>query len=119
LPAFAVMGIIFWFSSQPSDQFINFGLLDWAVKKIGHVIGYGLLALSFWFGFDFQSNRRWATWCLALVYAITDEFHQSFVPGRHPSIWDVVIFDQLGILIGLWIAQRWLNKNDQPLTADR
>ncbi len=81
---------------------LNFGLLDWAVKKGGHMVGYGLLAWSYWFAFDFRADRCWLAWSLALAYAFTDEFHQSFVPGRHPSIWDVVIFDNLGAMIGLW-----------------
>jgi VanZ family protein len=38
-----------------------------------------------------------------VLYAATDEFHQSFVPGRKPWIWDVVVFDNLGALIALWL----------------
>jgi VanZ family protein len=101
------MGIIFWFSSRPSDELSNFGLLDLAVKKGGHMLGYGFLALCYWVGFEFRREKRGLAWGLALAYAVTDEFHQSFVPGRHPSIWDVVIFDNLGAILGLWFGNRW------------
>jgi VanZ family protein len=50
---------------------------------------------------------------LTLLYAVTDEIHQSFVPGRHPSIWDVVIFDNLGALIGLWLMHSY-RKEKRP-----
>ena len=40
---------------------------------------------------------------LCLVYAITDEFHQSFVPGRGPEIRDVFI-DTIGSSVGMSIG---------------
>lgn len=119
LPALLTMIVIFWFSAQPSSELPNFGVVDWLIKKSGHVGEYAVLAFWISFAFKFQKDRHWLAWLLALLYAGTDEFHQSFVPGRHPSIWDVIIFDQLGIWIGLWITQRYFNKNDQPLMADR
>lgn len=99
-----VMGIIFLFSSQPSKNLPDFGLFDIIVKKGGHMFGYGLLASSYWFGFGWEKKKRPLVWLFALLYAMTDEFHQSFVSGRHPSIWDVMIFDNLGALISLWVT---------------
>ncbi len=104
IPALLVMGIIFLFSSQSSAQLPNFDWADKFIKKGGHMIGYALLAFAYWHGFGMQSNRRGLSWLLALLYALTDEVHQSFVPGRHPTIWDVLIFDNLGALISLWLA---------------
>ena len=49
LPAVLVMAVIFVFSSIPSDELPNFGLWDLLVKKGGHVLGYGLLALAYLF----------------------------------------------------------------------
>ena len=68
------------------------------------MVGYGLLALSYWYAFAWAGNRRWLAWLLAVFYACTDEFHQSFTQGRHPSMWDVLIFDNLGALVSLWLA---------------
>ena len=110
IPALLMMSIIFWFSSQPSPQLPKFDWADTFIKKGGHVIGYALLALSYWHGFGMQGNKRRLAWMLALLYALTDEFHQSFVPGRHSTIWDVIIFDNLGALISLWIVDRQLKE---------
>lgn len=104
LPAIVMMLVIFWFSSQPSSEIPTFDWADRIIKKGGHMIGYGLLALSYWRAFDFKEGKRWVIWLLAVLYALTDEFHQSFVPGRSASIWDVLIFDNFGALISLWLT---------------
>ncbi len=83
-------------------------LLQTVINKGGHMIGYGLLALAFWRMFEFEEKRSWLAWLLTVLYALTDEFHQSFVPGRHPSLFDVFFFDALGALIALWLASRFL-----------
>ena len=77
------------------------------MKKSGHVIGYAALAASYWRGLGMKKEKRWLAWLLAILYAVTDEYHQSFTPGRHPSVWDVLIFDNLGALIALWLANRY------------
>ena len=104
LPAVVMMLVIFAFSAQSVQVLPDFGWADYLVKKGGHMVGYALLALSFWYALAWRSDRHWLAWLLAILYAITDELHQSYVPGRHPSIWDVVIFDNLGALISLWVA---------------
>src|ERR1043165_6879517 len=101
LPALIMMIVIFLFSAQPAARLPNFDWADTLVKKGGHMIGYGVLALLYWRALDFERNKRWLAWLLVLLYAITDEFHQSFVSGRHPTIRDVMIFDSLGALISL------------------
>jgi VanZ family protein len=101
------MGMIFFLSSQPSENLPNFNLLDRAVKKGGHMIGFGLLAVSYLHALGTERKRYWLAWTFAILYAMTDEIHQSFVPGRGPSIWDVVIYDNLGALIALgWVNWR-------------
>ena len=112
-PAFAIMLVVFWFSAQPGSELPDFDWADRILKKGGHVIGYALLALSYWRAFDFKEEKCWLAWLLAVLYAITDEFHQSFVPGRNPSIWDVVIFDNFGALISLW-AVNFYKKQKRP-----
>jgi VanZ family protein len=67
------------------------------------MLGYALIALSYWRALGFLPKRQWVAWCLAILYAATDELHQSFVPGRSPSIWDVLVFDNLGAILALWL----------------
>ena len=98
-PALLMMAVIFAFSSRTSQELPNFGSWDHVVKKMGHGLGYGLLALSYWRGHGFRRGGNWVAWLMALAYSVTDEFHQSFVPGRTPSLLDVFVFDNLGALI--------------------
>ena len=81
------------------------------------MIVYAFLALTYLYAFDFKKDNRWIAWLLAILYAATDEFHQSFTAGRHPSVWDVLIFDNLGALISLWLAKVYLERK-QPDHAD-
>ena len=83
------------------------------------MLGYGLLALSYWHAFGWTGRRRWLAWALAILYACTDEFHQSFVWGRHPSIWDVLVFDNLGALISIWLAGRCIKQKRPEEVSDR
>jgi VanZ family protein len=101
---------IFGFSSIPSSEMPRFGVLDFLLKKGGHALGYGLLSLTYLRGLT-KGNcvhaRRdlFLSWMMATLYSTTDEFHQSFVPGRHPSASDVLI-DSLGAAIMLfWISR--------------
>ncbi len=42
------------------------------------------------------------TLIITLLYAISDEYHQSFVPGRDPSLVDI-LFDFIGCFGGVFI----------------
>jgi VanZ family protein len=116
LPAVLMMLAIFLFSAG-SAVHTQEPLLQTVINKGGHMIGYGLLALAFWRMFEFEENRFWLAWLLAVLYALTDEYHQSFVPGRHPSLFDAMFFDALGALIALWLVSRLL-KSKRPDPTD-
>jgi VanZ family protein len=72
-----------------------------------------MLAMSYWRVFDFKDERRWVAWLLALSYAVTDEYHQSFVPYRHSTAFDVLVYDNIGAILSLWIVGRFA-KQKQP-----
>lgn len=111
LPAVLIMVSIFIFSSQPSDELPSFDWADTMVKKGGHVIGYAILTWSYWYAFGMQASKRGLVWLFAMLYALTDELHQFFVPGRYSSIWDVLIFDNLGAIISLWLGGGRMKNN--------
>jgi len=54
-----MMLVIFLFSARPSSDLPNFGWADTIVKKGGHVIGYALLAWSYWHMFDYRRGKLW------------------------------------------------------------
>jgi VanZ family protein len=95
LPVLVWACVIFAFSSIPS---LNSGLGTWdyVLRKGAHMTEYAILALLL--------VRATGSYVWALVftvsYAATDEFHQTFVRGRHGSPIDVGI-DAVGALIGL------------------
>jgi VanZ family protein len=102
-PAILIMVLIFLFSSIPARGLPNFGTFDFFAKKGAHMIGYALLGSAYLHGLGRpQPRNRWFAWLLAVIYALTDEFHQSFVAGRGSWIGDVGI-DAAGAFAGSWI----------------
>ncbi|MEM4292549.1 MAG: VanZ family protein [Thermoplasmata archaeon] len=68
-------------------------------------VGFGLLLYCGFFVIG-GSARHFAVnlaWCLGTVYAATDEYHQSFVPGRSAD-WKDVVADASGVFLGILIA---------------
>ena len=101
VPALIVMGVIFWVSSTPGSNLPDFGVFENLVETGGHFLGYVLLAQAYLFAIGSQGTRSW--WIagfLAILYGISDEIHQSFVPGRDASIIDLGV-DALGISLSL------------------
>ena len=102
----AVWGaVIFALSSEPNLRFVADDDLDLVVRKIGHMGVFGILAVLVWFALGRMRLRRRWVWAFAatVLYAITDELHQGFVAGRHPSPVDVGI-DTAGALIALAVV---------------
>ena len=97
LAPLALMGVIFWFSSQPAAAHHAWWVI--VVRKLGHVTGYALLT-GLWTWALWGAARRPLLWAvlISLVYACTDEFHQTFVRGRTGTPRDVLI-DAIGIAI--------------------
>jgi len=99
LPALLLMLIIFFLSAQPGSDLPNFFDWDYVIKKGAHMVGYALLGLSY---LHLLGGRSYVpAWVMALCYAAADEFHQSFVPGRSASLFDVLVFDNLGAVLAL------------------
>lgn len=111
---FIWMGVIFIFSSLSSLPSPPEQLLNIFVKKSAHLIEYAILAILWYRFFDLnnksKANKIWLSLLISGLYAITDEYHQMLVAGRHPSVIDVLI-DWLGASLGLW----WINKRRKRL----
>jgi VanZ family protein len=107
------MGVIFAFSAQPQSV-VNLGQGE-IVSKLAHVTEYAILG---WLIQRARGDKRswWLSLLIAVAYAVTDEFHQSFVPGRHARGTDVLI-DVGGVAIGLNIAIRRTTPPHSPLPA--
>jgi len=106
LPLLLWMGAIYLVSAQPSDSLPNIGAWDLLVKKGAHFTAYAVLAvLACRVSRGWKRPFLWA-FLIAVLYAATDEFHQTFVLGRNGNIWDVMI-DTSGVLFGLCTYKLW------------
>ncbi|OGS20592.1 MAG: hypothetical protein A2252_00920 [Elusimicrobia bacterium RIFOXYA2_FULL_39_19] len=99
--------IIFTLSHIPSLRIEAFGIWDFFLRKLAHITEFGIL-----FGLIYRALKRSTKWYnqhnlsrllfwsafLSFIYAVSDEFHQLFIPGRTPAVLDVLI-DSTGILI--------------------
>jgi VanZ family protein len=93
LPPLVLMGAIFAVSAQPNLD-SGLGLIDHIGRKVIHFGEYGLLCFLWWRALkDVTNPRRAALLALVLAsaYAITDEYHQTFVEGRHGTPVDWLI----------------------------
>lgn len=76
------------------------------VRKSAHFFGYfvlGLLVMTALGTSNIRGNRRVViTLFICLAYAIADEIHQVFIPGRAGQVVDVII-DTSGSLVGILI----------------
>jgi len=124
LPPLGWMSVIFLMSAQPSLPSADDPLLDVVLKKAGHITAYAvLMALLLRSATPDQGaltpGRIIACCVILLGYACSDEFHQSFVPGRNSSLTDVMLFDTAGGLLGLagyfWTRTR----RDKPSPASK
>ena len=126
-PPILLAVLIYYFSSIPDLRSGFPNTFDLVLRKIAHIVEYGLLAvllLRMFFSNDeikkdlktgksSQQNMLYreiiaAGILVTLLYALSDEFHQVFVPGRSGSLWDAGI-DFVGIIIGtfLYDRKRW------------
>lgn len=114
------MGLIFWLSSQPQLPHLEEPLWQMLLAKTAHVGEYAVLAglllvasRDRQVGLGARSPRPKGmvpgsyllVSAIAIAYAASDEFHQSFVPNRAASGWDVLI-DAAGVLLALFVAAR-------------
>jgi len=99
------MLMIFFFSAQSSFDFLsdqwNTDPVSWAAHFSEYALLAVLLALALRHSGVTAARAARLAFFISLAYACSDEFHQAFVPGRHPDARDVLV-DALGALAGLW-----------------
>jgi VanZ family protein len=100
----AWMALIFFLSAQPDLPRPDSGWLDLLVSSGAHLFFYAILALLLNWALGNGVLGLALAFGLALLYGVSDEFHQSFVPGRVPDLLDLVS-DGLGA--GLALAAWW------------
>jgi VanZ family protein len=122
LPVMVYAGLIFLLSSFPHfpeavPSFIGydklahfieyyfFGILicRWLLNKKNHFLGRHALFVTLLFG---------------MCYGVSDEWHQSFIPGRVASVWDA-LFDAVGIVASVLTYRFTMKRNSTLNNIDR
>ena len=83
---------------------------DFTFKKLAHVTVYGILTALLFGALRIHIRNKGyvllAAALVAILYGISDEWHQTFVPGREGTLRDVAI-DALGVFgMSLWLRTR-------------
>lgn len=85
----------------------NIRMLSLIVRKVAHFTEYFVLGiLSINYVIKYKKNIIYS-YLMCILYAISDEIHQLFVPGRSCQILDVII-DCLGSIIGIILIIRFV-----------
>jgi VanZ family protein len=95
------------------------------LRKAGHVVGYAVLGLLLLRGFwmTFGNHPQWLrllpvfAWLGTALVATLDEWHQSYIPSRTGTPWDVLLDSTAG-LAALALAYLALRKR-APVTASK
>jgi VanZ family protein len=112
--------LLLWLFPGISEE--RLALAHFLIRKAAHFTEYAVLALlsarAFSTSSKDQLRRRWFFISLALIilYALTDEYHQSFVPSRTSSIYDSLIDMSGGLITLVVLGLLWRRK--RRLKAD-
>ncbi len=105
LPTLLWAFLIFNISGRSSIRTTDVYWQDFVLKKTAHFIEYFIFAILIYRSLknttSLSAKKILAlSFIVTVFYAVSDEFHQSFVPGREPRIRDILI-DSAGSLTGL------------------
>lgn len=108
LPALFQAALIFALSARPGDAYpeVSFPGAD----KLVHFCLFAPLGAALVYAFRGAPLRAGA---LGALYGISDELHQSFVPGRFPDAYDALA-DALGAFVGAWLMARLWASREPP-----
>jgi len=119
LPPILWVLIIFLFSSRPTVVVSEIYWPDFFFKKTIHLIEYGTLFVLLYRAFK-ETLRgdllRLASiaFFLTILYAASDEYHQTFILGRTGTLRDIII-DSFGAGLAWWGIWQWLPKAPKKL----
>lgn len=82
----------------------NIELLSLIIRKLAHFSEYFILGMLTYNMFNSYNKKTYTSIIICILYAISDEIHQIFVPGRSCQIIDMTI-DTLGSLLGIYLLK--------------
>ncbi len=111
IPIFLWVGLIFFFSHQPGLASGFGSFWDFFLRKTAHIFEFAVLTFLLIRNLE-ERNLKFKkalalSFILATLFAVSDEYHQTFISAREGKISDIGI-DALGIIIAGWIS--WKEK---------
>lgn len=98
-------------SAQPVIPGAEVVAVDFTLKKTGHIIIYGIFYYLIYRSLKTDNRHIWQisllSFIIAILYAMSDEYHQTLVPGRTGTIKDIG-YDTLGMLISWLYIHRYI-----------
>ena len=106
-----VLSAVPGFEEQPEEVKVNIiEKLQFIVRKSAHFIGYmilGILASGLILYYGNINKKYLLAFLICVIYAISDEIHQLFVPGRAGQVRDVLI-DSAGSFLGIILVMAFV-----------
>ncbi len=111
--------VIFSFSSGSTPTTSQIYWQDFIIKKSAHVFVYSILSLLVYRSLKHTTHfpRPYLllfALALTVLYAISDEFHQSFIPGRDARFRDIMI-DTIGSALALFLLDKAVYTKYHPV----
>ena len=118
LPVVVWALVIFLFSSMPTNPVSQVYWKEFAVKKSAHMVEYAIFTILLYRALRVSGVEKTEAGIYAIILAvlsgISDEFHQSFTPGREPKVRDV-FFDTLGSTGSIYLLWKFLPRAPEKL----
>lgn len=128
LPLLCWMVLIFWLSDQPAlpHPGRRVGVSDDIGDYAAHAFVFGVLSLLAWWALQVSwpelpsflaSRPTYSAAAFAAIYALSDEIHQYFVPGRWAKVSDWLA-DCIGILVMTVFLVWWQHRRGRSSRQD-
>ena len=113
LPPIFWMGLVFFLSSFHKIQVTEVGWANFITRKLAHFSEYAVLYFLFYRGFKNTAKFSlkkvlFLSFILTILYALSDEYHQTWISGRTGKFFDIGV-DCAGAFLGLIFSWRLVN----------
>lgn len=92
-------------------------VINMVIRKIAHFLVFGIFAILLFKCIRNVKGAYFITWMAVIIYAASDEWHQSFVPGRAPLVTDVLI-DTAGASVALFFTFLYSRKREKRVSDE-
>jgi len=117
LPVIFWCFLIFYLSSKPTVKTSEVYFWDFILKKNAHLFEFFILYILSYRAINKKNKITKKGFFYPLIfiilYAISDEYHQSFTPGREARVRDIII-DGFGGLIAIWCLKNLFLRLRKP-----